>query len=46
VHAPGNTASLLLPVSNLTNLLALTASGLSFTHFARLMALRSCPATT
>jgi len=34
-----NTASLLLPVSNLTNLLALTASGLSFTHFAGLMTL-------
>ena len=34
-----NTASLLLPVSNLTNLLALAASGLSFTHFAGLMAL-------
>lgn len=34
-----NTASLLLPVSNLTNLLALEASGLSFTRFAVLMAL-------
>jgi arsenical pump membrane protein len=34
-----NTASLLLPVSNLTNLLAFTASGLSFTRFAGLMAL-------
>ncbi len=34
-----NTASLLLPVSNLTNLLALSASGLSFTRFAALMAL-------
>ncbi|WP_335972083.1 SLC13 family permease [Streptomyces sp. CA2R106] len=34
-----NTASLLLPVSNLTNLLALAASGLSFTRFAALMAL-------
>lgn len=33
-----NTASLLLPVSNLTNLLALEASGLSFTRFALLMA--------
>ncbi|MFD3311968.1 SLC13 family permease [Streptomyces sp. NPDC058694] len=32
-----NTASLLLPVSNLTNLLAFTASGLSFTRFAVLM---------
>jgi arsenical pump membrane protein len=34
-----NTASLLLPVSNLTNLLAFQASGLSFTRFAGLMAL-------
>jgi arsenical pump membrane protein len=34
-----NTASLLLPVSNLTNLLAFAASGLSFTRFAALMAL-------
>ncbi|MFF5564902.1 SLC13 family permease [Streptomyces sp. NPDC012623] len=34
-----NSASLLLPVSNLTNLLAFTASGLSFTRFALLMAL-------
>jgi arsenical pump membrane protein len=34
-----NTASLLLPVSNLTNLLAYAASGLSFTRFASLMAL-------
>ncbi|SEG40977.1 arsenite efflux membrane protein ArsB [Actinacidiphila yanglinensis] len=34
-----NTASLLLPVSNLTNLLALAASGLSFTRFAALMVL-------
>nr|WP_306318832.1 MULTISPECIES: arsenic transporter [unclassified Streptomyces] len=34
-----NSASLLLPVSNLTNLLAFTASGLTFTHFAGLMAL-------
>ncbi|MFC5058394.1 arsenic transporter [Saccharothrix xinjiangensis] len=33
-----NTASLLLPVSNLTNLLAFTAAGLSFTRFAALMA--------
>ncbi|MFI1479648.1 SLC13 family permease [Streptomyces sp. NPDC020747] len=32
-----NTASLLLPVSNLTNLLAFAASGLSFTRFAVLM---------
>ncbi|WP_329460100.1 SLC13 family permease [Streptomyces sp. NBC_01497] len=34
-----NSASLLLPVSNLTNLLALSASGLSFTRFATLMVL-------
>ncbi|WP_031048920.1 SLC13 family permease [Streptomyces sp. NRRL F-5650] len=34
-----NSASLLLPVSNLTNLLAFTASGLTFTRFAVLMAL-------
>ncbi len=34
-----NSASLLLPVSNLTNLLAFAASGLSFTRFAGLMAL-------
>ncbi len=34
-----NTASLLLPVSNLTNLLAFRASGLSFTRFGALMAL-------
>ncbi|MEU8604211.1 SLC13 family permease [Streptomyces parvulus] len=34
-----NSASLLLPVSNLTNLLAFTASGLSFTRFAALMVL-------
>jgi arsenical pump membrane protein len=34
-----NTASLLLPVSNLTNLLAFAASGLSFTRFAQLTAL-------
>lgn len=34
-----NSASLLLPVSNLTNLLALAASGLSFTRFTALMAL-------
>jgi arsenical pump membrane protein len=32
-----NTASLLLPVSNLTNLLAFAAAGLSFTRFAALM---------
>jgi len=34
-----NTGSLLLPVSNLTNLLAFSASGLSFLHFAGLMTL-------
>lgn len=34
-----NSASLLLPVSNLTNLLAFATSGLSFTRFAALMAL-------
>ena len=34
-----NTASLLLPVSNLTNLLAFRASGLSFTRFGGLMVL-------
>ncbi|WP_253195441.1 SLC13 family permease [Streptomyces sp. JHA26] len=34
-----NSASLLLPVSNLTNLLAFAASGLSFTRFAVLMSL-------
>ncbi len=34
-----NSASLLLPVSNLTNLLALAASGLAFGRFAALMAL-------
>ncbi|MFJ7065711.1 SLC13 family permease [Streptomyces sp. NPDC101115] len=34
-----NTASLLLPVSNLTNLLAFTVSGLTFPRFAALMAL-------
>ena len=33
-----NTASVLLPVSNLTNLLAFAACGLSFTRFAALMA--------
>jgi arsenical pump membrane protein len=32
-----NSASLLLPVSNLTNLLAFTAAGLSFLHFAAVM---------
>lgn len=34
-----NTASLLLPVSNLTNLLAFSAAGLGFTRFGLLMAL-------
>src|SRR4051812_44861945 len=34
-----NSVSLLLPVSNLTNLLAFERSGLSFTRFAALMAL-------
>lgn len=34
-----NTASLLLPVSNLTNLLALGAAGLSFVHFTAVMTL-------
>lgn len=34
-----NSASLLLPISNLTNLLAFRASGLSFTRFAGLMVL-------
>uniref|UniRef100_UPI00214C7C38 SLC13 family permease n=1 Tax=Acidipropionibacterium jensenii TaxID=1749 RepID=UPI00214C7C38 len=33
-----NSASLLLPVSNLTNLLALSAAGLTFPRFAALMA--------
>lgn len=33
-----NTASLLLPVSNLTNLLAFTAAGMSFLHFTAVMA--------
>jgi arsenical pump membrane protein len=34
-----NSASLLLPVSNLTNLLAFAAAGISFLHFAALMTL-------
>ena len=34
-----NTASLLLPVSNLTNLLAFGAAGLTFLHFAAVMTL-------
>jgi arsenical pump membrane protein len=41
-----NSASLLLPVSNLTNLLAFHASGLSFMHFAILMALPTVAAIT
>lgn len=32
-----NTASLLMPVSNLTNLLAFSAAGLSFLHFTAIM---------
>ncbi len=39
-----NSASLLLPVSNLTNLLAFHSSGLSFTRFAALMALPTAAA--
>jgi arsenical pump membrane protein len=41
VYATGhlaNSASLLMPVSNLTNLLAFAATGLSFVHFTGLMA--------
>lgn len=34
-----NSASLLMPVSNLTNLLAFAAAGLSFLHFTALLAL-------
>ncbi|HWK28542.1 MAG TPA: SLC13 family permease [Solirubrobacter sp.] len=34
-----NSASLLLPISNLTNLLAIRAADVSFAHFAALMAL-------
>ena len=34
-----NTASLLLPVSNLTNLLAFSTAGISFLHFTSLMAM-------
>jgi arsenical pump membrane protein len=34
-----NSASLLLPVSNLTNLLAFSVAGITLTHFAGLMAL-------
>ena len=39
-----NSASLLLPVSNLTNLLAFGASGLSFARFGATMALPWCAA--
>jgi arsenical pump membrane protein len=39
-----NSASLLLPISNLTNLLAFHASGLSFIHFAALMVLPTAAA--
>ena len=39
-----NSASLLLPTSNLTNLLAFQASGLSFSRFAALMALPTAAA--
>ena len=39
-----NSASLLLPISNLTNLLAFHASGLSFVRFALLMALPTAAA--
>ena len=39
-----NSASLLLPVSNLTNLLAFRASGLSFVRFGALMALPTAAA--
>lgn len=35
-----NSASTLLPVSNLTNLIAFAATGLTFLHFTALMALR------
>lgn len=41
-----NTASLLLPVSNLTNLLAFGATGLSFVKFTALMAAPWLAATT
>ncbi len=41
-----NSASLLLPVSNLTNLLAFRASGLSFTRFAGLMLLPTLAAVS
>jgi arsenical pump membrane protein len=39
-----NSGSLLLPVSNLTNLLAFHASGLSFVRFGALMTLPTCAA--
>lgn len=42
VYATGhlsNSASLLLPMANLTNLLAISASGLTLVHFSALMAL-------
>ncbi len=39
-----NSASLLLPVSNLTNLLAFHASRLTFVHFGALMVLPACAA--
>jgi arsenical pump membrane protein len=39
-----NSASLLLPISNLTNLLAFRVSGLSFVHFGLLMALATAAA--
>jgi arsenical pump membrane protein len=41
-----NSASLLLPVSNLTNLLAFHATNLSFMHFAVLMALPTLAAVS
>jgi arsenical pump membrane protein len=41
-----NSASLLLPVSNLTNLLAFHATGVSFTRFAALMALPTAAAVS
>lgn len=41
-----NSASSLLPVSNLTNLLAFHASGLSFTRFGALMALPTAAAVS
>ncbi len=41
-----NSASLLLPVSNLTNLLAFRSIGISFTHFAALMVLPTAAAVS